>query len=386
MIEKKRAIIVDLSKKFGGASTRAISLARGLKSWDVAIAGLSGSPVVEMAKENKIPVLIVGKSRVDPFIPLRLASYIRQGHYNLLDTQNIQSKLWGSVTTLLTNIALVSTLNSLYLSEHGGNLKGRLYTVLDSLTNWKTDRYVAVSETIKDALLKTGVSEAMVDIIPNAVELSSRYDAGEKKRFRDSLGIPFEQDAVLCIAVGRLVWAKGFDDMIVAFKSVIEKIPNAYLLIIGGGELFSILQSQIDRSGLENRIFLLGYKNREWVLNALRSSDIFVMSSRSEGLPFALLEAAAIGLPIVATRCGGIPDVVSNNVEGLLVPVGDLLALSDAITILCSNSEYAESLGKKAQSRIAKEYSLPVQFRAVEQSYMQALERRQQTKQKSFNE
>jgi glycosyltransferase involved in cell wall biosynthesis len=338
-----------------------------------------------MAKEYKIPVLIVGKSRVDPFIPLRLAKHIRQGNYHLIDTQNIQSKLWGSVAALLSNIALVSTLNSLYLSEHGGNLKGRIYTALDFLTNWKTDHYVAVSETIKDALLMAGVSEAKVDVIHNAIEIDKRYNAEAKKRFRDDLEILIEQDSVLCVAVGRLVWAKGFDDMIIAFKSVVKKVHNAYLLIIGGGELFSILQSQIDEAGLHDRVFLLGYKDREWVLDALRSSDVFVMSSRSEGVPFALLEAAAMGLPIVATRCGGIPEVVSNNVEALLVPVGDFSALSEAIVKLCSNYEFAENLGKKAQSKIAKEYSLPVQLRAVERSYVQALEHRQQTKRKIFN-
>jgi len=372
MSEKVRAIIIDLSKRFGGASTRTITLAQGLKSWDVAIAGLSGSPVVEMAKKKGIPVFTVGKYRGNPLIPFRLASHIRQGGYQVLDTQNIQSKLWGSIAALLTNSAIVSTLNSEYISEHGGSLKGRTYAAIDFLTNWKIDRYVVVSETIKKSLLMAGMTDSCVDVIHNAVEIDPNPKSIDPKQFREEWGLP--QDAILCVAVGRLVWAKGFDDLIKAFNSVVNEIHNVYLMIVGGGEMFSALSAQVVQTGLQNKIFLAGYRNHDWVQDTLKCADIFVMSSRSEGVPYALLEAAAVRLPTVATDCGGIPEVVTNRVEALLVPVGNVTALSAAIIELCNDQKYAKELGRNIKEKIRTEYSLVSQLNAVKQAYLKALD------------
>jgi glycosyltransferase involved in cell wall biosynthesis len=378
MTEDIRAIIVDLSKRFGGASTRSVTLAEGLKSWHIAIAGLTGSPVIEMAKKKGIPVITVGKSRINPLIPLRLAGHIRRDGFQIIDTQNIQSKFWGSIAALLTNAVLVSTLNSWYISEHGGSLKGKFYSAIDYGTNWKIDRYVVVSETIKKSLLASGIKDSFIDVIHNAIGVDCNQSSLDSRQLRDGLGLP--QDSILCIAVGRLVWAKGFDDLITAFASVENQIHNAYLLIVGGGELFSTLSEQIAQTSLQNKILLLGYRDREYVQNLLRCADIFIMSSRSEGVPYALLEAAAVGLPIVATECGGIPEVVTNRVEAVLVPVGNIPALSTAIVELCNRKEYAKDLGRNAQKRIKTEYSLESQANAVRLAYLKALDHKRNRK------
>jgi glycosyltransferase involved in cell wall biosynthesis len=328
-----------------------------------------------MAKRNGIPVFTVGSSRVNPLIPFRLAAHIRRGKYQILDTQNIQSKFWGSIAALLTNAALVSTLNSWYISEHGGSIKGKIYSAIDFLTNWKIDRYVVVSETIKKSLLMSGVADSFIDIVHNAVDVDCNQKSMDPKQLRAEWGLP--QDAILCIAVGRLVWAKGFDDLITAFSYVASKLHNVYLMIVGGGELFSILSDQIVQTGLQNKIFLLGYRDHAWVQELLKCADIFVMSSRSEGVPFALLEAAAVGLPIAATDCGGIPEVVTNRVEALLVPVGNATALSTALVELCNNKVFAMQLGRNAKEKIKTDYGLASQIDAVKRSYSKALDHRQ---------
>lgn len=371
MAEKVRAIIVDLSKRFGGASTRSITLAKGLKSWNVAICGLSGSPVVKMAEKEGIPVIIVGKSRIDPLIPFRLATHIRRGGYQVLDTQNIQSKFWGSIAAAMANIALVATLNSWYESEHGGNLKGKLYTALDLLTNWNTKRYIVVSETVKKSLSHSRYAEENIDLIQNAIEIKDTFTL-DAKAFRESFGLP--HDAVLCVAVGRLVWAKGYEDFISAFSAIAKMHKSVFAMIIGDGTLREALENRISQLGLDGRVFLLGFQEREDVLNILHCSDIFVMSSRSEGLPFALLEAAALGLPIVSTKCGGIPEIVTDKEEALLVPIGDISALSSALTSLLSDTAMATRIGKNAMDRIRQEFSISTQVAATQQAYLKAIE------------
>jgi glycosyltransferase involved in cell wall biosynthesis len=247
-----------------------------------------------------------------------------------------------------------------------------MYAAIDFLTNWKIDRYVAVSEAIRKSLLMAGIADSFVDVIHNAVEVDGNPKSMDAKQFRKEWGLP--EDAILCVAVGRLVWAKGFDDLIKAFNSVVNEIHNVYLMIIGGGELFSVLSAQVAQSELQNKIFLAGYRNHDWVLDTLNCADIFVMSSRSEGVPYALLEAAAVGLPTVATDCGGIPEVVTNRVEALLVPVGNITALSSAIMELCNNKKYAKELGRNIKEKIKTEYSLVSQLNAVKQAYLKALD------------
>jgi glycosyltransferase involved in cell wall biosynthesis len=162
------------------------------------------------------------------------------------------------------------------------------------------------------------------------------------------------------------------DDFVSAFSLVARQIGNIRAVIVGEGELREPLLRQIEGLGLQERILLLGYQDFSTVLNILMSSDLYVMSSRSEGIPFALLEAAALGLPIVATNCGGIPEVVADGESAILVPVGDVASLSHALVTMCNDKGLASELGRKAQERINRDYSLPVQMEATKKAYLQA--------------
>ncbi len=369
-----RALIVDLSKRYGGASTRTIALAHQLQPYGAMIAGLKDSPVVSEARKHGIPVRTVGKYRLDPTIPFRLSRIIRDGHYQVIDTQNVQSKLWGSIAAYMTNTALVSTLNSWYETEHGDSLKGKLYTAIELWTNRQTDYYIAVSDEVRKALLNAGVADKSVALIHNAIDLDADAIQVDAERFRGDLGLP--PDAIVCVTAGRLVWAKGLDNLISAFRQVADKLPNVYAVIVGSGPIYSELTTQIDRAGLQNRIFLLGYREHDEVLKILKSSNIFVMPSRTEGTPLALLEAAALGKPILATCCGGIPEIVTDKIEALLVPVDDIYALANALIKLCLDTAYASELGVRAQARNNSDFD---HFRFVEATwnvYVRAFERR----------
>ena len=369
-----RVLIIDLSKRYGGASTRAIFLAKNLRPWPVAIAGIENSPVIRLARENSIPVRILARNRADPRIPFRLAKLIRQEHVQVIDTQNIQSKFWASLSALLVKVAFVSTLNSSYESEQGGSLKGKIYQSIDLWTNWKTDRYVAVSETIRKNLMDSGIQARLIELIRNAVEIDRSPSLENRQTTRSRLGVP--QDAILCILVGRLVWAKGYDDFIRAFSRTVDRIPNLHAVIVGSGELYADLSEQIEQAGLEKRVTLPGFCESKTVFEILRAGDIFVMPSRSEGIPFALLEAAALGLPIVATNCGGIPEVVTNGQDALLVPVGDVEALSSALAELGTNKRLAEKISLQARERIKQDFAAAAHVEAMRRAYTNALQHR----------
>ena len=113
-----RALIVDLSTKFGGASMRALDLIRGMPEGQAALAGLEGSPSIKRAADLGIEVYAVGSRKFDPLIVKRLVRLARSKGFNVIDTQNPQSKLWGTLAARHAKAALVSTLNSWYFAEH----------------------------------------------------------------------------------------------------------------------------------------------------------------------------------------------------------------------------------------------------------------------------
>ena len=367
-----RPLLVDLSKRYGGASTRTVALATALQDWGAGIAALEDSPVAQAAREAGVPVVEIARHKWDPRISFRIAAACRNG-YDLLDTQNIQSKVWGSLAATLSGAGLVSTLNSWYAAEHGGSVKGRVYVAVERLTGARTDLYIAVSNGIQKALCEAGFPAGAIQVIHNGIRPMPKQ-TDDPNAVRTSLGLP--ADALLCTAVGRLVWAKGYSDLIDAFAWTAPRVPNLYCVVVGEGELRAELEQRIVKAGWAQRFLLAGFRTNDEVMSILRTSDLFVMPSRSEGIPYALLEAGTLGLPIVASRCGGIPEVVTSGVDALLVEPGDIQRLAAAMESLCVDRERAKQLGQMAKLRIDRDFSLAAQAGATKAAYLRAVEHR----------
>jgi glycosyltransferase involved in cell wall biosynthesis len=159
----------------------------------------------------------------------------------------------------------------------------------------------------------------------------------------------------LIICVGRLSAAKGHRDLLAAFADLLEVHPSVSLAIVGDGMMRAELEEEIQRRGLEKRARLLGA--REDVRRLLAASDIFVTASRIEGLPLAVLEAMAAGLPVVATIVGDIPNLVSKRM-GLLVPPGQPSRLRGALDALIRDPQAAKRMGEEGRKHVADEYSV----------------------------
>ncbi len=371
-----RALILDLAVRFGGASTRALGLLSKLPAGQAALAALDGSPVAKRAHMLGLEVYTVGKSKADPRIVGRLVRLIRTGGFQVVDTQNPQAKLWGSLAAAQAKVALVSTLNSWYESEHGGSVKGRLYQRLERVSRREADMFIAVSPDIQRRLLASGVPEGAVALILNAVDIDPAVIPSDREWLCREFGLP--EGAYVCCAVGRLVEAKGFSYLIASFSRLAETCPDLYGLIIGEGRLNRELESQIERLGLQDRVRLLGFREHDQTLAIIKACDLFVMPSLSEGTPVSLLEAASMGLPIVATRVGGIPDLLNHEQEGLLVEPRKEEALATAIAYLHDHPDVAVRLGAQARQRVVRDFNLSKQAEATQNVYRLAWERSQQ--------
>jgi len=364
-------LVVDLSDNFGGANARILALMRNLPKDCIGLATIDGSMIADELEEAGYLVHRVARSKFDPRIPFRLAGIIRRYSYKVVDTQNPQSKLWGSFAAIMGRAALISTLNSWYMNEHPRySLRWFLYSGIEILTNIALSRYIVVSREIQSAIVGLGISASRVDLIYNAINLDATSIPVDRQSLIEKYNFP--NDALLCVAAGRLVWAKGHDELVRAFEILVKGNTRLCCVVAGDGDLRENLEVQIKEAGLTGRFVLSGHLSREDVLSLVKAADIFVMPSRTEGTPVALLEAAALKKPILATMVGGIPELIQNGEEGLLVPSGDVQGLADGLRKLVTDTDFAQRLAEKGYQRVSNQFVLKAQVDSTIQSYNKA--------------
>jgi glycosyltransferase involved in cell wall biosynthesis len=211
---------------------------------------------------------------------------------------------------------------------------------------------IAASTRTRDNAVQEGVSPEHIEIIFNAI---SPFKLSERDRIsaRQKLGL-HESDFFL-ITVGRLVYEKGHEFLIQAIPAVTRSFPQITVGICGSGPLFGQLEEQISALALENKVRLLG----QWenVRELLAAADTFVLPSRWEGLPMALLEAMMAGLPIIATKVEGVEEVIVEGKHGLLVPTENADALADAIIHLLTDPQLRHKMGAAAKTQVLELYT-----------------------------
>ncbi len=369
--EGPRVLIVDISANFGGANARVLALMKNFPTDRIGLATLEGSMIAGNLEQAGYSVHRIAHNKFDPRIPFRLVEVIRRYGYEVVDTQNPQSKLWGSFAAFFSRTSLISTLNSWYMNEHPRySMRWFVYSAMEFLTNFALSRYIVVSREIQTAMFRAGISNDKVDLVYNAVEIDTSLIKGNRTDFLKKFQLP--GDAVVCLAAGRLAWAKAHDDLVSAVSLARKTQPNLYCVIAGEGELQDKLMEQINRLGVKGSVILLGHVEHGELLSMLGVCDIYVMPSRTEGTPVALLEAAALGKPIVASNVGGIPELVSNEEHALLVEPGNVDALSRALLRIAGDEQLAHRLGRNARARIEANFSLKIQAEATFKSYIKA--------------
>lgn len=366
-----RILIVDLSERFGGASSRALGLLGALPEGSAALAGLEESDVSRQARSRGFEFYSVARRKTDPAIPARLSRLVKRCGFQVLDAQNIQSKIWSSLASCLSGAAVVSTLNSWYRNEHGNAFRGRAYQFLEWATVPATDLYITVSPEISNALYHQGRRPEQVRYIPNAVDTDMTAAIPASTPLFRNMGIP--ADSPVACAVGRLVEAKGYGDLLEALP--LMRNTTIHVVIVGDGHLRTTLADHACRLGLESRIHFAGFQPPDRTLSIIAAASVFLMPSRTEGTPIALLEAASLAKPIVATRAGGIPDILKNDVHGLLVAPGAPGEFAEALDRMIDRPGDALSMGKAARERIRQNFSLKSQAAATLDAYGEAWHR-----------
>lgn len=214
------------------------------------------------------------------------------------------------------------------------------------------DHVVTVSRFVGDYLVLAGVPAGRITAVPTGIDLS-RYQSEGPGTLRAELGLP---DAALLVGtVAILRRKKGHAELLEAVPAVLARFPQAHFVFAGDGPQHENLSRRIAELGLERNVHLLGL--RRDVVNVLASLDLFVLPTHQEALGTAFIEAAAMGLPVVATCVDGVPEVVQEDITGLLVPVGDAAALARAINTLLADPARRQAMGEAARATVATRFS-----------------------------
>lgn len=292
----------------------------------------------------------------------RVAPAIVQSHGA---RSNVYVRLAGRIARVP---AVVSTVHNSLFDYPVGALRRRAYVAMEVATSPLADRIVAVSGAIaRDLVERYGLPPAKVVVVRNGIDADGF--AGRAADVRARLGLAAD-DRVVVVAA-RMTEQKGHAHLIDALPAIAAAVPRVRCVFAGDGPLRAELEARARHRGVDARCLFLGARTD--VADILASADVVALPSRSEGLPFAVLEAMAVGRPVVASAVGGTPEAVDDGRTGRLVPPGDVGALARAVAQVLGDPAGGRRMGERGALRVRQEFAIGDMVRGLERVYDTAL-------------
>jgi glycosyltransferase involved in cell wall biosynthesis len=312
-----------------------------------------------------IPVHCIGSGTGrDPRWVFRLRKLVAERRYDLIHTHM-------PVPAVAARVVLRKPAPTLVHTEH--NLWSRYRKPTrwaNSLTYPRNTAVIAVSQAVADEIDQNrlgGRERDRLTVIHHGIDRPEQ-PTGDRSDARARLGLP--SDAFVVGSVGNLTPKKDQRTLVDAIGLLRREVPTARLVLIGAGPLETELRAHVKQRGLDDVVLLAG--SRGDVRELLPGFDAFSLSSRQEGLPVSVMEAMVAGLPIAATAVGGLPEMIDDGTDGLLVPAGDAPALAGAIGRIAKEPGLAERLATGARRR-SSEFDAATAQRQIESVYARAL-------------
>lgn len=352
----RRVLYLSTGLNQGGAERVVVDLAVNMRSrgWDTTVVSMiePGALRVVLNAEH-VPVYSLHMKRgvPDPRAILRFKHVLDNLQPSIVHSHMVHANLLARVARLFVPIpCVICTAHTIY---EGGWPRDLAYRVTDRLADVTTQ----VSEAGRERYVNNRiVSDSRCIVIPNGID-TTRYIPRPDVRYRVRRDLGIREREFVWISTGRLEAVKDHSTMLKAFNAIINSYPDMKLVLVGQGAKRPEIEDMIRSLGLHESVIMLG--QRTDVPDLLNGADGFVLSSRWEGMPLALMEACAVGLPAVATNVGGNREVVRDGVTGYLVPAGDPEALAEAMQKLIFLPENVrEQIGRAGRDFIVATYDL----------------------------
>jgi len=340
-----RVLQVDTATTWRGGEAQVLLLSQGLKSrgHQVGIVAQPGSRLAERARGESLPVYPLRmRGEGDLWAAFQLGRLIRGFQPHILHLHTSHAHTLGRLAAMLSPGPKLVVSRRVDFHLRRTPFKGFKY-------GSGVKRYLAVSRRIRNVLIEDGVEPEKVEVVYSGLDLT-RLKMGDGDKWRRELGMG--PDGFLVGNVASLAPHKAQTYLLQAAKEVVGSFPEVKFLIVGGGELEGRLKKEIKALSLQGKVILTGFQRD--IAPLYSALDLFVLSSYLEGLCTSLLEAMFYGVPIVATRTGGIPEIVKDGVNGWLVPPRDAKALARAIKGLLVDREMARRFSTQGKIMVRK--------------------------------
>lgn len=343
--------------------------------FDLSVVLLNGGRLAAEIEALGIPVCVLPEGHWGPVRILRsLVKEFQRLRPQVVHTHKYKDTVLAAPAARYCDVQhVVRTVHGLSEPFHGWQaMKMRLYELAErAVHQCCTDAIIGVSAQIVSQYRSLN-RRLLVVCIHNGVKIANEYPESSRAQVRANLRIGSE--TCLIGSIGRLTPVKGISYLLQAVSLLVQQEQNIKLLLVGDGPMRDTLEKESRDLGIGENVVFLGH--REDTRELFNAVDVFALPSLSEGIPMALLEAMAASRPVIASRVGGIPEVVCDGVEGILVEPKDATALAEGCLRLLRSPGRAKEMGESARRRVERSFSARSMADAVASLYLNLLSQR----------
>lgn len=376
MVKRLRVLHVIGGGEFGGAERHILNLATAMdpQRVDITVCCLFAEPFVDLARESGINALAIPMRHKLNFGTVReLRDLIINQEIDLVHTHGVRANLVGRVAARLAgHNVVVTTVHSLLSMDYPGLLSRLANMFIERVSRGLTTHFIAVSGGLQETLVQQGIEEKKITVIYNGLNpqtFSTSSSGGLwREKFGVSAGVP------LVAIVGRLHPVKGHRYFLQAAAEIINAGAGVHFLVVGCGPEMASLEEYTDKLGIKNNVTFTGFVSD--VTEIMPDLTLLVIPSLWEGFGLTALEAMVMGVPVVATSVGGLPEVVKHGTTGLLVPPRDASGLAKGITWMLDHPAEAMDMSTSARQSVENKFTAAVMAKKTEELYRRLLQSR----------
>jgi len=378
---KKKILLVESSVNIGGSAICLINLLKYLdqSKYDLSVLLFSKNECTEKIKKycNNINIL-------EPIHPIK--GKTKTKIINIINLSLIRLRHFFSFLRIIHKVDLVHLNNGFYYpaivaarllgkpcichfrslpADHktGNNQIPFMSRFFGKLSNYN----IAISEAVRKEYIRLGFNVNKIIVIPDGVDLMQFQNTAHQK----SINTNNTNKEFVIGTIARLVPEKGINTLINAMPYILDKIKNLRCIVIGDGPLIGDLKNQVAALKLKEKFTFTGNLNNPYEI--LSNFDVFILPSLREGLSLSIMEAMASGIPVVATRVGGIVELIENGINGILVDPENPKSVANAVLALLNNIKLNKQISVNALTKAKNEFSIVSSIRKIERKYNELL-------------
>jgi len=368
-LKRLRVLHVIGGGEFGGAERHILNLATAMNPdmVEVSVCCLFADPFIQVAREagirsHSVPM----RHKMDFGIVTKLRDLIIEEGIHLVHTHGVRANLVGRLAARMAGIdTVVTTVHSLLVQDYPDLFSRLANTFIERASRSLTTQFIAVSGGLQKALIQQGIPEKKITVIYNGLNPWLFQQAGTAGRWREKAG--FSPGVPLVAIVGRLHPVKGHRYFLRSAAEILEKRTDVHFLVVGSGPERDSLEEYTRKLGIPEHVTFTGFVSD--VTELMPDLNLLIVPSLWEGFGLTALEAMAVGVPVVATSVGGLPEIVEHGTTGLLVPPADEAGLTRGISWMLDHPQEAVEMAAAARCVVEQKFTASAMARKTEELY-----------------